>query len=135
MEIPKISLRRNPTFAMIGLLAGLVMVVIGAVLSQFILVFPGVLLVLLNALLSLNPVAIVSNKSVEIRSVFGNSIAKYDHDGFHLLSIQNGSLNIQKGDRKAAINRISVNKIQGGDWRALESAIEDAKAAFSNSKR
>ncbi len=135
MTTPRITLRRNPTFAMIGLLLGLALVVAGTYFSYFYLVFPGVMAVLISVLLTLNPFAVVTDKHVELRSLFGNSQAKYDHDGFHLLLIDKDRLHIQKGDQRAPLNRVSKEKVQGGDWAALEAAIQGAQAAHSKSKR
>ena len=134
MEIPSISLRRNPTFAMIGLAGGLGMAAIGIYLGLFYLVFPGVMVVLIAALYTLNPFAIVTHRKIEIRSLFGNSVGTYDHDGLHLMQIQDGKLTIQKGQYRAAVNRISQKTVQAGYWRALEAAIEGAKAAKTKSK-
>lgn len=135
MKTPRITLRRNPTIAMIGLILGLAMVLAGTYFGYFYIVFPGVMAVLISVLLTLNPFAVVTEKYVELRSLFGNSQAKYEHDGFHLLMIDKEVLHIQKGDRRAPLTRVSKDKVQGGDWRALEAAIEGAHAAHAKSKR
>jgi hypothetical protein len=135
MEIPSISLRRQPLIAIVVLVVGLVAMGIGLLISEFIMVFAGVLPVILAGLMMLNPFVVVSDEAVELRNVFGLTRAKYAHDGMHLLTIQDDTLYIQRGNQRAPIRRIIRTRIHGGDWYTLSETIKEAAEMRKRGKK
>ncbi|MBK9453032.1 MAG: hypothetical protein IPN95_27160 [Bacteroidetes bacterium] len=128
VEIPNIPLRRHPLFGFVLLFAGLAAVVVGLLLSDFWVVFMGVLPVIFAALMMLSPFVVVTNEVVELRNVFGLVRASYAHDGFHVIGQENGLLWIQRGDMRAAVKRVSEKRLHKGDWHVLRETVTAAKA-------
>lgn len=131
METPSISLRRHPGIAFIILASGIVTIGIGLYFGEFWVVFMGVLPVIIATMLMLNPLAVITDHTIELRNVFGLAQASYDHDGFHLLHVQNDVLYIQRGDMHAALRRLSKSRVHGGDWAVMLKTIAHAKQVKS----
>lgn len=123
MKTPELQLRRHPLYSGIPIAVGLVLISLGIFFDLMAIIFPGVLLILLGGLLAYMPLVVVADKSVEIKSVFGQTRVSYPHDGYHLLQIQDGKLVIQKDMRRASVDFIHKRKFSKTDWHSLEQAI------------
>jgi hypothetical protein len=127
METPSISVRRHPLFAIAVLIVGFGWMGVGLYLSNYWILALGVLHVIFAALLMLNPFVTITDQSLDLKNVFGLVRASYDHDGFHLIRLQNDVVYIRKGDMEAAVRRIVRKRLHPGDWKVMEAALAQAK--------
>jgi hypothetical protein len=133
MKTPDLQLRRHPLFSGIPIAVGLLLISLGIYLDLLELIFPGVLLILLGGLVAYMPLVVVSDKEIEIKSLFGQTRVSYPHDGYHLLQIQEDKLVIQKDMRRASLDFINKKKFAKADWHSLVQAIEAISASRKKS--
>lgn len=127
MAKPSVALRRHPFYAVALLLAGLSAVAVGLVTSEFWVVFMGVLPVIFAALLMLNPSVVLLDDAVELRNVFGMTQARYEHDGFHSLHVEEDVLYIRRGNQRAAVKRVARSRLHPADWQVMVDVIAAAR--------
>ncbi len=127
MEEPSTSLRRSPRIAFSILLIGVIIGAVGLILSDMYILALGVMPVLLSVLMMINPMVVVTDKQVELKNIFGFTGASYEHDGIHLIQVQDDVIFIQKGEMRAPLRRIVKSRLNAADWQVMLDIVEQMK--------
>ena len=130
-----IPLRRHPVLAISIPSLGIVLTLIGLYFESIWLITPGIMAIILGALMIVNPVLVVEPASIRLLNLFGIERASFSHDGLEHLEILEGKLFIQYENQRAHLKSVDPKVLHQGDWQNLQRQLAKARQITLKKKR
>ena len=122
-----IQLRRHPFLAVSVPALGILVTLAGLYVESIWMIAPGIMAILLGALMIVNPVVVVETDTIKMHNLFGMLQASFPHDGLEFLDIEANKLFIQHENRRAHLKMVDPKMLHPGDWRNLQETLDKAR--------
>ena len=130
-----IQLRRHPVLAVSVPALGLLVTIAGLYVESIWMIAPGIMAILLGALMIVNPVVVVDADTIKLHNLFGMAQASFPHDGLEFLDIEDNKLFIQHENRRAHLKMVDPKMLHAGDWRNMKEALTKAREHAQKAKK
>lgn len=122
----QIQVRRHPLVALLLIALGLGSAFLGFWFELYGVLFLGGAILVISGFFLWNPALIVTDKTVELRGLFGNRGRVIPHDGLKKLRIDGQQLVIEHAGRRATLPRPKGSSLHPADWAFLAKSLEKA---------